>query len=49
MWHAWKKNRYSYNILVGKPKTKTSRGRHRPTREDNIKIDLMEIAGRCMG
>jgi hypothetical protein len=35
--------RNAYNILVGKPEGKESRGRHRHRWEDNIRMDLREI------
>jgi hypothetical protein len=38
-----KKNRNTYMILVGKPKSKRSLGRPRRILVDNIKIDLREI------
>jgi hypothetical protein len=42
---AWvAETKYIYNILVGKPGRKTSHGRPRHRWEDNIRIDLKEIA-----
>jgi hypothetical protein len=38
--------KHSYKVLVGKPER--SRGGHRPICKDNIKIDLMETAVKCM-
>jgi hypothetical protein len=37
-----------YKILVGKPKGKTPRGRHRHMREDNIKMDVRETGWKCV-
>ena len=36
-------SRNSYRVLVGKPEGKRPLGRPRRRREDNIKIDLMEV------
>ena len=36
-----------YRVLVGKPEGKRPLGRPRRRREDNIKMDLQEVAGRC--
>jgi hypothetical protein len=36
-------SRYTYRILVGKPKEKRPLGRPRPRWVDNITIDLREI------
>ena len=33
-----------YRVLVGKPEGKKSLGRHRRRWEDNIKMDLQEVA-----
>ena len=32
-----------YRVLVGKPESKRSLGRPRPSREDNIKMDPEEV------
>jgi hypothetical protein len=34
-----------HRVLVGKPEGKRSLGRHKHRWEDNIKIDLQEVAG----
>jgi len=39
------KGRVVHRVLVGKPGGKTSLGRPRRRREDNIKIDLREVGG----
>jgi len=36
-----------YRVLVGKPESKSSMGRPRRRREDNIKMDLQEVGGSC--
>jgi len=36
-----------YRVLVGKPEGKRPLGRHRRRLEDNIKMDLQEVGGRC--
>jgi hypothetical protein len=37
----------AYRLLVGKPEGKRPTGRHRHSREDNIKKDFQEV--RCSG
>ena len=36
-----------HRVLVGKPERKTPLGRPRRRWEDNIKMDLQEVGGRC--
>ena len=36
-----------YRVLVGKPEGKRPLGRPRRRLEDNIKMDLQEVGGRC--
>jgi hypothetical protein len=36
-----------YMVLIGKPEGRRPLGRPRPRREDNIKMDLQEVGGRC--
>jgi hypothetical protein len=36
-----------YRVLVGKPEGKRPMGRPRRRWEDNIKMDLQEVAGGC--
>ena len=36
-----------HRVLVGKPERKRPLGRHRRRLEDNIKMDLQEVGGRC--
>ena len=36
-----------YRVLVGKPEGKRPLGRPRRRWEDNIKMDLQEVGGRC--
>ena len=38
-----------YNVLVGKPEGKSPLGRPRRRWEDNIVMDLREVAGGCGG
>jgi hypothetical protein len=41
------KDRGVHKVLVGKPEEKTPLGRPRGRWEDNIKMDLQEVAGGC--
>jgi hypothetical protein len=43
MWHAWKKGRGVYGVLVGRPKGKRPLEKHRCRWEENIKTNLKEI------
>jgi hypothetical protein len=43
MWHAWKKERKVYKVLVEKPKGKRPLGRPRRRWEDGVRMDLREI------
>jgi hypothetical protein len=43
------KRRGAYRVLVGKPEGKRPLGRPRHRREDNIKIDLLEVGGGWFG
>ena len=36
-----------HRVVVGKPEEKRSLGRPRHRWEDNIKMDLQDLAGRC--
>jgi len=38
----------AYRVLVGKPEGKKPHGRPRRIRDDNIKMDLLEVGYRCM-
>ena len=37
------KGKNTYNVLLGKPEGKRSRGRPRHRKEDDIKIDIKEL------
>jgi hypothetical protein len=45
---GWKvgRKKHSYKILVGKPERKRPQRRHRPTCEDNSKVDFMETSAK---
>ena len=43
MQHVLRERRGIYKVKVGKPEGKRPLGRHRPRREDNIKMDLQTV------
>ena len=44
---AYREDRGVQRVLVGKPEGKRPLGRPRRRWEDNIKMDLQEVGGRC--
>jgi len=44
MQHVWGERRGVYRVLVGKPEGKSPLGRPRRRWEDNIKMDIQEVA-----
>jgi len=47
MWRVWGRGEGCTGVVVGKPEVKRPLGRPRRRWEDNIKMDLQEVAGGC--